>query len=532
MRTDGTGAAETVVMLRTKLSLSRILTGLAACCALGVTSSALAGPPQVPGSVEPDYEASGFVVPAGYAEPAKNNRTGGVMHANAPYGQMPVHPVQQTGMFSGHMGGHMGGPMAGCDTGRCDAAGGCMSCGSGDWQCAGGCNFGGLFGAMHCDDHSGMSKLRHVCLFCQSDGCGVCQSLGRANMLGLLAALGPYTEAGLGAQRWYDISAEVLFLRLDTNARGFDVTSRGQGPNTNIVLRSNDAMDDSMQAGARLSASMIFGVGGNLEVTYMGTGEFGDSRTVFGTPDVNGNPTPDLFSFISNFGQNPNLGFDDTDQSLSQSISTTNRFHSGEVNYRRRWVGPYSRFQGSWLAGIRYIDYDDQFSYRTVGLINNGNPADGQRFLNSQFRASNSMTGFQVGGDLWWNMYPGLNLGVGVKGAVMGNTSRLEANVAANSLGPGNINFPFAVADRVRNSETAWLTELNATLLYRFSYSWTLRSSFHVIDITDVALGSPALQTTNFTGLGTNNAAAALAPLTNGGDLTLTGFTVGLEYLW
>lgn len=500
-------------MLRTKLSLSRFLSrSVAACCTLAVAGPALAAPPQVPGAMEPDYAASGFVVPAGYAE-LPSPGTGQVVQANAPYGPAPQQAVSQVGLFSPAHHGAV-----------CDA-------GCGTMGCDGGCSSGGLLGGCfsgagcECSSCSGLSDWRHACLFCGGDGCGVCQSIGRGYLAGMLAGLAPYTEAGLGAQRWYDFSAEALFLSLDNDITSFDVTSLGAGVPPNVVLRTIDAYNDDLEAGVRLSGSMIFGAGGNLEVTYMGVNNLGGSGSVSSL-------TPDYFSFISDFGTNPPGGFDDTDNSLFQGVRSDTRFHTGEFNYRRRWVGPYSRFQGSWLAGIRIVDLDDQFAYRTVGLNNDTVAADDLRFFESRFKASNSMTGFQLGGDLWWHLYPGISLGAELKGAVLGNTARLDALVESNSIGPAGVNFPLGLNGAVKDSETSFMTELSLTALYRFSYSWSFRSSYYLIDLTDVALGAPALSSSQLSGIGTGGPTIDLQPLSARNDVQLTGMSFGLEYTW
>jgi hypothetical protein len=510
MRIDGTGAAETVVMLRTKLSLSRILPvllpALAACCALVVTRPVVAGPPRFAGGAEPDYEASGFVVPAGYSQPMMGGPSG-VMQADAPYGQTPMYPVAQTGFF------HGAGSQPGCDAGMCnggcDAPGGCCGCVGGGGSCLG--------------------DLRNFCLFCRGQGCGVCQSVGSGQLLGLIAALAPYTEAGIGAQRWYDFSAEAMFLSMDNQLSDFGVTSFGTGPNPNIVLRSSDAYNNDFDLGVRLSASMIFGVGGNLEVTYMGANDLGGSASV-GALDPAG-PT-NYFSYISQFGTFPPGGFDDTDQSLFQGVTSRTRLHSGEFNYRRRWVGPYSRFQGSWLLGVRHIDLDDIFDYQTIGLNNDTALATDLRFFRSNYRVNNEMTGFQLGGDLWWNVTPGINLGLGLKTGVLGNVSRVRALIESNSIPAGGVVAASAFDDRARSAETSWMTELDATLIYRFSYSWSFKSSYYLLGIDNVGLGASSLQTTTFNDAGTGITTPTLGAHRANDDVVFQGFSFGLEYLW
>ncbi len=129
-----------------------------------------------------------------------------------------------------------------------------------------------------------------MCLFCQGGGCEVCQSVGRGYLLGALRYLLPYGEAGLCAQRWYDVSADVMFLSHTRTTDGTVLTT--QGVQGTPVLFANSADDSNLRAGGRISAAFICGAGGNLEGTYMGGNEWSDRATVTSA-------TPTLYSFIS-----------------------------------------------------------------------------------------------------------------------------------------------------------------------------------------------------------------------------------------
>jgi hypothetical protein len=373
----------------------------------------------------------------------------------------------------------------------------------------GGCGCGACGGGGMCD-------LRSCCLFCRGDGCGVCQSIGTGQFLGALASLAPYTDAGIGAQRWYDVSAEALFLAMNASVTQFPITSQGIGPGT-IALNARDAYNSQLDAGVRLSASMICGVGGNIEATYMGVNDLGGSANVQ-------SGAPNFYSFASNFGTFPPNGYDDTDRSLYQGVSSSSRFHSGEVNYRRRWVGPYSRFQGSWLVGVRHVDFSDRFEYQVRGQNNDALASNGLRRFDSVYKVGNAMTGAQLGGDLWWNVYPGINLGMGLKGAVLGNVAKTNARIQSNSIG--------LFEASAKSADTSLMAEFNTTLLYRFSYSWTFHTSYYAIGIEDVAYGANGLQNTNFANLGAAIPAPSLGPMSADDSLTLQGFSFGLEYLW
>jgi hypothetical protein len=258
----------------------------------------------------------------------------------------------------------------------------------------------------------------------------------------------------------------------------------------------------------RLSAAFLFGVGGNIEVTYMGLNEWEDSRRVFGNDD--------LYTVISEFGTAPFGGFGDTDELSRVDASFISRFHSGEVNYRRRWVGPYQRFQGSWLVGLRHIDIDETIRF-------GGRDSTGVNFFDSRFDIRNAMTGPQLGGDLWWNVYPGINTGIGWKTAVMRNRTQAETNLEATTVPD------FRLVDT--DYRTTVLNEFTAEAVYRFSYSWSFRTAYHVMALNRVALGQSNFDTTPFTEeLG--GPAAAAWRVDNRDRLTLHGFSFGAEYLW
>lgn len=516
----GGGAAETLVMHDQLNNTMRPLTptgsagpnsmpyfGRMTRSALWAVVAVIAGYSLANGQVmnagyEADYEASGFVAPAGMPSP------------EAYYSQ-----VEQASFFG------PGGPIAsrgfgcngGCDGSGCDS--GCSSCGCGDGSCGmgGGCGGCGMEGCQSC---GGLTNLRYACLFCRGGGCSVCQSIGRGYLLGALRALLPYGDAGICAQRWYDVSADVMFLGRTQGSTGQVLTT--QGISGTPVLRASDANNDDMEAGARISASFIFGAGGSIEGTYMGGQEWeGDARV--------DSATPTLFSFLSEFGTAPGgnvlvAGFDDSDRSIRQSVSSYSTFHSAEFNYRRRTVEQYCRFQGSWLVGLRYLRFDDDFGYSAAGALDNAGNGT-QRFLNFSNGVDNKMFGPQAGFDLWWNVIPGVNLGFGAKGAWLDNNIDRHSSVFANSLGPGGTPGQLRIEDG-RNKSTV-MGEFDATLLYRISHSWTLKSQYYVMAIEDVAYGFDVSPAVNLFSQG----ATPVNPIETD-SLTLQGVAFGAEYIW
>lgn len=412
-----------------------------------------------------DYEASGYVTPAGMQHPSLYQ--GGVL------------PV-----------------------------GYAMACDGGNGNC-GPLGCGGLFSDLSSGHGFGLSgglaSHRLFCLFCQGNGCPVCEACHPLALGSCLKKLLPYTRAGLCAQRWYDLSAEAVFLGHSSGGVRGPLTSFGQAGST--VLSMEDAgSGDELEAGVRLSGALIFGVGGNLEATYMGGNQWNASASV--RDDVTNN----LFSVITSFGTDPIGGFGDTDNQFVQQVSIKSEFHSAELNYRRRWMGPYCRFQGSWLAGLRYLRYEDGLTYA-------GSGAGGSFASNDQL--VNDMFGVQAGFDLWWNLCPGINLGMGIKGGWVENkvdrTTRLQANGVPVDVLLGDVDHSGTV-----------LGEFEAKLIYRISHSWSLRAAYYALAVDDVGFGIADGDTIR--SFVDNDPIPT--PFTQRDSLVVQGFSFGTEYTW
>ncbi|NND98753.1 MAG: hypothetical protein HKN47_15640 [Pirellulaceae bacterium] len=474
-----------------------------------------------------DYEASGFVVPAGMTT---GQMDGGVM-------QVGYYPTAAGSSCAA----------GGCDTGGCD--GGCDSMGcngggilgdaavtggvlrhlAGSGMACGGCGTSG------CGFCGGLSNMRHMCIFCRGAGCSVCQmiqqngrggpcglfGIGAGGIYSMLSSIQPYSKAGLCAQRWYDASLEGMFLTHSSGSTGNvnGLTSRGiSGP---IVLGIDDTdAGGDLEAGFRLSgAVMLGGAGSNIEATWVGEHEWSSEATAFG----NG---PELFSFISEFGTSPLNGYDDSDRSLQQSVKSTSEFDSVELNYRRRTVTPCCRFQTSWLFGLRYIRYDDSLIYSTLGENNNTVNASLPRFFNSHSRNENKMFGAQAGGDIWWNINPGISLGLGGKLGLLKNDIDSVATYTSNSLDP--LATPGTVSFVDGDQDTTVMGEFEIKMIYRLTHSWTVRSSYYLLGVDDVAFGT--VDVNRIRQFVTANPVGASQ---SGMDsLTVQGFSIGGEYVW
>ena len=230
----------------------------------------------------------------------------------------------------------------------------------------------------------------------------------------------------------------------------------------------------------------------------------------------------ELFSTVSGFGLQPFGGFAETDASDFQSIAYKSQFDNFEVNFRQRWQAPNCRYQGSWLAGIRYFKLKEDFNYFTQSTANGtpGNP------LNAQFNThvNDNLIGLQVGGDLWLCLIPGLRVGAEVKGGVYGNHYNVDNAVRTNTTTDEFL-------EEISTSDISFLTQADLLATYRINYQWTLKAGYQFLYVAGVALASEqfnAPPTSIFPTSPRNR-----TPFTDDdGELFYHGYSVGAEFCW
>ncbi len=494
-----------------------------------------AAPPMVM-PADADYSASGFVAPAGMPPVGSTafNQTMQVpymMAHNAGGGVMPV----------GHMQPPMQPPMQ--QASFLDSQRGCDCLGYGCNRCSGGpVGSGGILGGHPgggCDSYSGHGLYGDHCGY----GCGGCGPLGGGcgpfgcifgryglldhcgiapgSLRACLSNLLPYSDAGQCAQRWYDISAEALMLTRNGRGGSGGLIST-EGIDGDPALSLGDVGLGDITGGVRISGALIFGAGGNIETTYMGGHRWtGSGAATSADPGT-------LYSFISEFGTLPFNGLDDSDRSIRQEIRGESHFHSVDLNYRRRTMGPYCTVQGSWLVGLRYIRLDEALTFTADGVPNNTVAGNLPRFLDLTTSTKNDLFGAQIGGDVWWNIVPGVNFGTEVKLALMDNRVRREMFAFGNSLGPGATEG--TRSGSFARNRTVGMLELNTTLIYRLSHSWALRGSHHLMAFNRISGGLDREASVAL--LQDGQIPAGQSRTINFGSMVLQGFSVGAEYVW
>lgn len=406
----------------------------------------------------------------------------------------------------------------------CHGEAGCADgCGPGYGTCGPGFGMGGACGPGGCGNGGNLSNMRFLCMWCRGSGCSACQLWQPGSLLAGLSQIRPYAEGGRCAQRWYDLSVEAIFLGFTDRVFGGPggvITT--QGIDGTPVLTGDSIGLGDLQSGVRLSGALMMGPGGNLEINaILGTDWSGSGSTELLAP---GGPLGNLFySFFSDFGTMPLGGFDDTDESLQQSVAGATQFDTFDVNYRRRVVGPYCRFQASWLAGFRYIRFDNALSFSAIGF-------DGTEFFDGDSDVDNELLGGQIGGDVWYHLMPGWNFGIGAKLGWVANSVEQDLTAAFNSAGPG------ATADTVSitrdDSETGTMFELDLATTFRLTHSWTLRGGYYLLAIEEVASGTLNTEFVQSAAAEVAGGGLAAAPDLDFDSVVLQGFTIGAEYAW
>lgn len=324
--------------------------------------------------------------------------------------------------------------------------------------------------------------------------------------LTVLRYLLPYGAGGCGTPRWYDAAAEWVFLKRDSV--GDDTVFATSGIDGVPVLGTTQ-LDFDYESGFRTSFAIQLGPGSALETTYLGLANWASEESVFSEDN-------DLYSIYSEFGTDPPpFGFDETDRASLQRIAYSSDFDTIELNYRRRWAGPNTRLQGSYLCGIRYMQLKEDFEYETASPLN-------QASQTTLVSTLNSLTGAQLGADLWLCIMPGLNIGTEAKVGLYGNHAAQRTTISTLAR-------PTPHEEYVTEDSPAFLGDANATILWRINQQWTFRAGYMFLWMDEVALATDNFnpETPIFGGV-----TPRAASIDNSSYVFYHGGTAGFEYLW
>jgi hypothetical protein len=324
---------------------------------------------------------------------------------------------------------------------------------------------------------------------------------------GLRGLLGPFF-AGASGPRWFDASVEYLYMWRENHASFQPFTSNGIAGNAppNIVLDSED-LDYSGISGVRVFLRHEVGAKTTLEGGYFGI--YGSHASAAAT-SANDN----LFSVFSDFGNNPFQGFGATDRSDLQRIRSESMLNSVELNLRRQWMGGYGWLQGSWLMGVRYLSFNDSLSLFTHSTYNNAS-------LDYDVQTYNDMIGFQLGGDAYVSVLPGLLVGGEVKTGIYGNQAVQNTNIASGSLN---------TREHADTGAASFVGDARVMAIWQVRPSFSITGGYQVLVLDGVALGVENFNATP--PMGNPSARENSVFIDNNGTAFYHGFFAGAEWMW
>jgi len=214
-------------------------------------------------------------------------------------------------------------------------------------------------------------------------------------------------------------------------------------------------------------------------------------------------------------------------------IQRTSEFHNVEMNVlANTCVNPCcdTNLRIGWLAGFRYMRYDDGFTYSTEP---NEIPFDGDpEELHYDIGCENNLIGFQVGGRVDYCMTCALSGFIGAKFGVYGNhISHRSVIVGSNGFAIINdVASPFNGRDFNVNSNVnnvSFLGEIDLGLDYQISRCWSATMGYRAVAATGVAHATRQVIRDD-TGTDLN----WVGDVNKNGSLILHGAFAGLEFCY
>ena len=292
---------------------------------------------------------------------------------------------------------------------------------------------------------------------------------------------------------------DVLTLQRDNGVINNPlITDTPFGP----TLLSAGDLRPTTALGSRLFVGQRFADGWGREVGYLGV--YG--MTAISTLTGDGNLA------IAGPISEPVLPFQDANVARVTDVSSIN---SIELNAFRSRCGPEGCVD--LLVGFRYLNFSDQAGITMTCC----NDVPGGPYTSSySAQTANNLFGGQIGarGRREWDRWA---LEGWAKAGVYGNAEFQSQQPIYDPIGSGTL----VRGSRSRwGGETAFIGDLNASLIYRLSRVWGVRAGYNLIWIDGVALAPNQWDFSNFDTSGT--------ALVGGGGLFLCGANLGLEARW
>ncbi len=343
---------------------------------------------------------------------------------------------------------------------------------------------------------------------------------------------------GCGAcPTWYAYGGGVFMSR--GHRHGY-ATSFDQ--NTGVELITTCDVDMGWAGGFEATLGRTFGNGcWALEGTYWGLFPGTNEASVYGANDIATNYDFSTLDYDDGVFSGPISGW--FNNASHHRLQTFNEIHSVEVNVLGSTWGagmqgcgqcgsgyggfnPCSRWGGSWLAGIRYFQFDDGFLFSSDEFDDgfDGDPNE----VHYEVRMKNRLVGFQFGGGLTYRVNPCWTFyGLGKAGVYGNNIDQVQQVYGANGYALINSGAWAGETLHVHSqaTELAMLAQFDLGARWQINCNWSLKFGYRVVGVSGVALSfdqAPA----DFSNVDD------IANIDPNGSLLLHGGYAGLEFCW
>lgn len=351
---------------------------------------------------------------------------------------------------------------------------------------------------------------------------GLVMKIANKIFLSLLLAAIPFSVQGFGIWQcagmvipelnpmcWdvcgFEVGAEYIYLKRCDDSENIDITSQGvQGP---IVLNT-DMLDMGWKSGFKLIGQANMQGCKAVEITWTPKICFKNTQSVL---DQN----YQLYSVLSNFGESPLGGFDDTDRSCKQEIGLESKLETVEVNVKKLW----GICRGSLLYGYRYQCLEEDFQYNTIG--------ENDAWYQSNTSTHNDMHGFQLGMEFCVPCTSCFSVEVSGKGAVYANCTKREFVAVGRDIIQ-------SYKDKESDTRTSWGVDVGAKLLYEWCSCSFIYVGYQYLSYENVALALNNFNAEQNGILGAKQVEVSESDklLVNDSCLSYHGITVGVNFVW
>ncbi len=331
---------------------------------------------------------------------------------------------------------------------------------------------------------------------------------------------------------WYGGLGGLIMTRDGENE--FQLSSRSDDFNATVLSTRFSEMN--WAGGGEVYIGRYLGECWAMEAGYWGLYPDAQQSLAFDADGTAGNGIGDLITSFDlttldfDDGGGPGVVNDWFDGAEMHGLRREYEIHNVELNLRRLAIGSgcgscaSQRWRASWLVGVRFFRYDENFDYFSdlSNTVITGAPDE----VHYTIDVTNDFIGGQVGGDVEYLVIPRLSLSLGTKFGLYDNhidhRSRIGSSAGPATVGAGpNAGDVWDISSE--KDDVAFMGEVALAMHYQISDRWSARLGYRALAVTGIAFPSAQVPN-NFEDV------YGVAQIDSNGSMILHGAFVGVEY--